>query len=109
MTLRLGFIGIVTGDMAATLAFYRALGATIGDGQDDAPHVDASLPDGTVLAFDTVDVIRSFDPEFTPASGGHRIALAFAQEAPGDVDRAAAALVAAGYPPHVAPFDAPWG
>lgn len=109
MTLRLGFIGIVTRDMAASLAFYRTLGVAIDDGQDGAPHVDGSLPDGTALAFDTIEVIRGFDPSFVPASGGHRIALAFARDTPADVDAAAGALVAAGYPAHVAPFDAPWG
>jgi catechol 2,3-dioxygenase-like lactoylglutathione lyase family enzyme len=35
MTLKLGFIGIVTNDMAASLAFYRALGVRIDPGQDD--------------------------------------------------------------------------
>lgn len=109
MTLRLGFIGIVTRDMTASLSFYRVLGATIAEGQDDAPHVDATLPDGTALAFDTAEVIRSFDPGYTPASGGHRIALAFAHQTPAEVDAAAAALEEAGYPAHVAPFDAPWG
>lgn len=109
MALRLGFIGIVTQDMAASLAFYLALGVDIPEGLDDAPHVDARLDDGTALAWDTLDTIRSFDPAYEPAAGGHRIALAFVQETPAEVDAVFTRLEAAGYPGHVAPWDAPWG
>ncbi|MGK9148305.1 VOC family protein [Plantibacter flavus] len=109
MTLSLGFIGIVTTDLAASLAFYRALGVSIPDGQDDAPHVDARLADGTTLAWDTVDTIRGFDPAYVSPVGGHRIALAFDKGTPAEVDAAYAALVAAGYRGHVAPWDAVWG
>ena len=109
MTLKLGFIGIVTRDMAASLAFYRALGVPVPEGSDDAPHVDAHLDDGTALAWDTIETIRGFDPGYAPAQGGHRIALAFDQGTPAAVDAMCARLAAAGYPPHVAPWDAFWG
>lgn len=109
MTLTLGFIGIVTSDMAASLAFYRALGVAIPDGLDEAPHVDAVLDDGTTLAWDTVETIRGFDPHYTVPVGGHRIALAFDRGTPADVDRAYADLVTAGYTGHVEPWDAHWG
>lgn len=109
MTLRLGFIGIVTSDLAASLRFYRALGVAIPDGQDDAPHVDATLDDGTALAWDPVSTVRTFDPGYTVPTGGHRIALAFDQGSPADVDRLFAALVADGHHGHVEPFDAVWG
>ncbi|MBF4562560.1 VOC family protein [Microbacterium sp. VKM Ac-2870] len=109
MTLTLGFIGIVTRDMAASLAFYRAVGVPIAEGQDDAPHVDAVLDGGVALAWDTIETIRTFDPGYEPAVGGHRIALAFAHESPAEVDAAYAALVDAGHDGHVAPFDAFWG
>lgn len=109
MTLTLGFIGIVTRDMSASLAFYRALGVTISEGQDDAPHVDAVLDDGTALAWDTVETIRGFDPQYEPGTGGHKIALAFDKGDPAEVDAAYAGLVDAGYRGHVAPWDAFWG
>lgn len=109
MTLRLGFIGIVTSDLAASLAFYRALGVPIPPGLDAAPHVDATLDDGTTLAWDTVETVRGFDPGFVPAVGGHRIALAFDKGTPEAVDAAVRDLRAAGYPPHVEPWDAHWG
>lgn len=109
MTLRLGFIGIVTGDMARSLAFYRTLGVPVPPGADDAPHVDARLDDGTALAWDTVETIRGFDPAYTRPTGGHRIALAFDQGTPGAVDATAQRLVAAGYAVHVLPWNAHWG
>ncbi len=109
MTLKLGFIGIVTSDMAAALAFYRALGVPIDEGQDDAPHVDVELDNGITLAWDTIETIRSFDPGYEVASGGHRIALAFDAGTPAQVDATYAALVDAGHDGHVAPWDAAWG
>lgn len=75
----------------------------------DAPHVDATLDGGVALAWDTVETIRSFDPDYQPASGGHRIALAFVKDSPAEVDAAYATLVAAGHEGHVPPFDAFWG
>ncbi|RZU63287.1 VOC family protein [Zhihengliuella halotolerans] len=109
MTLKLGFIGIVTNDMAASLAFYRALGVSIETDQDDAPHVDAELDEGVKIAWDTVETIRGFDPAFAPATGGHRIALAFDKGTPAAVDAAFATLINAGYTGHVEPWDAHWG
>lgn len=109
MTLKLGFIGIVTRDMGASLAFYRALGVHIEPGQDDAPHVDGSLDDGVTIAWDTIETIRGFDPAFEPATGGHRIALAFDKGTAAEVDASFAALIAAGYRAHVEPWDAHWG
>lgn len=108
MTLKLGFIGIVTRDMPASLAFYRALGVNIDEGQDGAPHVDAQLDDGTTLAWDTVETIRGFDPNYAPPVGGHRIALAFDMGTPTDVDAKFASLVEAGHTAHVPPWDAHW-
>lgn len=109
MTLKLGFIGIVTNDMAASLSFYRALGVPIPSGLDQEPHVDVVMEDGTMLAWDTVDVIRGFDAEYVYPTGGHRIALAFDQGTSGAADQTFEELVAAGHRGHVEPWDAHWG
>ena len=110
MHLRPAIIELVVSDMAATLAFYRLLGTTIPADADDQPHVDVELAGGLRLAFDTQDTIRSFDPGWSPpARGGHRVALAFGCDSPGDVDAAWDELTKAGYEGHLPPWDAFWG
>jgi catechol 2,3-dioxygenase-like lactoylglutathione lyase family enzyme len=109
MRARLDLIGLVVADMTRSLAFYRRLGLALPPDADRQPHVEAALPGGLRLAWDTVETIRSFDPDWTPPGGGHRIALAFRLDAPAAIDEAYAALVALGYAGHKAPWDAPWG
>ena len=109
MTARFDAIGLVVADMARSLAFYRRLGLEIPADADAQPHVEAALPRGMRLLFDTVDTIRSFDPEWTPPTGGHQMSLAFACDGPVEVDRMYADLVGAGYDGHKEPWDAFWG
>ncbi|GEL21336.1 glyoxalase [Pseudonocardia sulfidoxydans NBRC 16205] len=106
---RLDVIGIITADMAAALAFYRMLGVDVPAGADGEPHVEASLPGGLRLAFDTEATIGSFVPGFTPPAPGGRIGLAFLLDDPAAVDAAYAELTAAGHHGELAPFDAFWG
>lgn len=101
-------IGVVVSDMAASLAFYRRLGLDLPADADGAPHAEADLG-GMRLMFDTEDVARSLHPDWTPPSGESRTALAFRCADPAEVDATHAALVAAGAPSTLAPFDAPWG
>lgn len=109
MTPRFHFVGIVATDMAASLAFYRALGLDIPADADGEPHVEVTLPVGMLLAWDSLETIRGIDPSWTTPSGGPRMALAFACESPAAVDKAYADLVAAGHHGHLEPFDAFWG
>jgi uncharacterized glyoxalase superfamily protein PhnB len=109
MTARFDLVGIIVADMATSLAFYRRLGLDLPPEADDEPHVEASLPGGLRIAWDTIDTIHSFDPGWTPATGGHRISLAFACDDPAELDATFAALVAAGYESHLEPWDAFWG
>jgi catechol 2,3-dioxygenase-like lactoylglutathione lyase family enzyme len=109
MQARLDLIGLVVADMARSLAFYRHLGLVLPPDADQQPHVEVALPGGLRLAWDTVETVRSFDPDWSPPSGGHRIGLAFRLDAPADVDRAYAELVTLGYDGHKAPWDAFWG
>jgi catechol 2,3-dioxygenase-like lactoylglutathione lyase family enzyme len=95
MTARFDLIGVVVDDMPRALAFYRRLGLDIPAAADSEPHVEATLPGGVRIAWDTVDTIRSFDPEWTPPSGGHRLALAFACDDAADVDATYADLTGA--------------
>lgn len=109
MTARLDLIGLVVEDMARSLAFYRMLGFDLPPEADGEPHVEASLRGGLRIAWDTVETVRSFDPGWTPASGGHRIALAFSCDDAAAVDSTYAELIGAGYDGHKEPWDAFWG
>ena len=108
MTARFNAIGLVVGDMGRSLAFYRRLGLEIPPEADTEGHVEATLPGGIRILWDTVETVRSFDPEWTPPSGGGRIGLAFACDGPADVDRIYVELVGAGYEGHREPWDAFW-
>jgi catechol 2,3-dioxygenase-like lactoylglutathione lyase family enzyme len=110
MQARLDMIGIVVEDMARSLAFYRRLGLDLPPEADQQPHVETTLAGGLRLAWDTVATIHSFDPGWTPPTGGGpRVALAFRFETPAEVNRAYEELTAAGYHGHKEPWDAFWG
>ncbi|MCP3820829.1 VOC family protein [Streptomyces sp. A3M-1-3] len=109
MTPRLDVVGLVVSDMAASLAFYRRLGLDIPAGADTEPHVEATLPGGLRIAWDTEEVIRSFDPGWTRPQGVDRIGLAFVCDSPAEVDATYDSLVEAGHQGHLKPWDAFWG
>lgn len=105
---RPALIELVVADIATSLAFYRTLGLPVPPDTAGQPHVDVEF--GALrLAFDTPEVIRSFDPGWTPPGGGHRIALAFECDSPAQVDSCYAEVTAAGYQGHLEPWDAFWG
>lgn len=105
----LALVELVVTDMASSLAFYRLLGLDIPAEKDAEPHVDIDLGGGVRVAWDTVQVIRSFDPGWQPATGGPATSLAFQCADPGAVDALYAELVGAGYEGHLEPWDAFWG
>jgi catechol 2,3-dioxygenase-like lactoylglutathione lyase family enzyme len=106
---QLDLIGIVVEDMGRSLAFYRELGLEVPEDGDGQPHVESTLRGGLRLAWDTAETIRSFNPEWQPATGGPQIGLAFLVDSPADVDATYERLVSLGYDGHKEPFDAPWG
>lgn len=106
---RIDVIGLVVDEMAPALAFYRQLGLEFPEGAESEGHVEATLPGGLRLALDTVDVIKSFEASWTPPTGGHRMALAFACDSPAEVDAVFASLTGAGYRGQTPPWDAFWG
>jgi catechol 2,3-dioxygenase-like lactoylglutathione lyase family enzyme len=102
-------VELVVADMAASLAFYARLGLEAPAGSETEDHVEMELPGGLKLAFDTEEVIKSIDPEWTPPTGGHRVALAFECANPSAADTTYADLTDAGYDGRLEPFDAFWG
>ncbi|MCP4164751.1 MAG: glyoxalase [Chloroflexi bacterium] len=101
-------VGIVVKDMAAALAFYRLLGLDIPSAADAEPHVEVTLSGGFRIAWDTLDLIRSFNDSW-PDPSGHRMSLAFKCDSPAEVDALYAGVIAAGYRSHKSPWDAFWG
>ncbi len=108
MDVRLDLVGIVTGDMRASLAFYRKLGLEVPEESQDQPHVEATAPGGLRVAWDSAELIRQIYPDYTAPSGGHRMALAFLLPTPAAVDEKYAELSALGHGGKE-PWDAPWG
>lgn len=109
MTPKFEMIGLVVEDMAASLAFYRRLGLDVPPEMDGEAHVEATLGGGLRFGWDTVAVVRSFDPEWAKPVGGNSVGLAFRCDGPAEVDKVHAELVAAGYRSHNEPWDAFWG
>jgi uncharacterized glyoxalase superfamily protein PhnB len=109
VTATLNVVGIVVQDMSRALAFYRLMGLDVPTEADAAPHVEHQVANGLKLAWDTVETIRSFDPEWMPPSGGPRMGLAFQMGSADEVNTLYSKLVDAGYEGHKEPWDAFWG
>lgn len=106
---QLDLVGIVVADMGRSLSFYRHLGLEIPSDADTQPHVEVALAGGIRVAWDSLEEVQSFDPDYRPPSGTSGLGLAFRLDTPADVDATYEKLVAAGYPGHKAPWNAPWG
>lgn len=83
MGIRLDLVGLVVRDMKASLDFYRRLGFDLPAEADQEGHVEVSLSGGLRFAWDTLEVMRSFDPsyELHPAHAG-----AYLCDSPAEVD-----------------------
>src|SRR3989442_13398661 len=66
----LAAIGIVTRDMKESVRFYRLLGIDVADAADD--HLDATLPSGIRLMWDTLELTKQLDPDWVDPKG-HRM------------------------------------
>lgn len=103
----LNAVGIVVSDMAESLRFYRVLGVDVPETPGEG-HVDLSLPSGIRLMLDTEEVIGSFAPEWTRATG-NQLSLAFECASPADVDETYRRAVDEGFHGEKEPWDAFWG
>ena len=104
---QLNAIGIVASDMARSIQFYRVLGLPFPETPDEG-HVEAAMPNGVRLMLDTEDVVRSFRPDWTRATG-NQLGLAFECDNAAQVDEVYARVVSAGFDAVKEPWDAFWG
>jgi len=102
----LNAIGIVSSDLAASIAFYRLLGVDFPE--DSEGHIEATLPGGARFMLDSEDVVKSFRPDWT-REVGNQLALAFQCASPAEVDETWAKVKAAGFDAEKEPWDAFWG
>jgi|SRR5215472_19230015 len=108
---RLDAIGIVVGDLAQAVPFYRLLGAPFPEGSEvsEHGHAEAQLAGGVRLMLDSEEEIHKFDSEWRRATGSPGTSVAFRCSSPKDVDEVYAKAVAAGGKAHREPWDAFWG
>ena len=102
----LNAIGIVSSDLARSIAFYRLVGVDFPD--DGEGHIEATLPSGVRLMLDEEEVIRSFRPDWTRETG-NQLALAFECSSPDEVNELYERVKAAGFDTEKEPWDAFWG
>ncbi len=102
----LAAIGIVTAQMDESVRFYRLLGVDVPDPSGD--HLDVTLPSGVRLMWDTLELIKSIDPDWVEPAG-QRMALAFECADPAEVDAVYGRIVGAGFESKKEPWDAFWG
>ena len=101
-------IGIVVRYMATALKFYRLLGLDIPTGAEKEDHVELITSNGYRIAWDTVELVKSFNPNWVEPLG-HRMGLAFKCDGPAEVNALYAQIVNDGYKGHKEPWDAFWG
>jgi catechol 2,3-dioxygenase-like lactoylglutathione lyase family enzyme len=110
-------LNVVSGDPAASIAFYRRLGVDIPDETvwrtaSGVHHVHASgATDGPVeLELDSVAFARKWNPAWHTATDLRgRVVIGFRVPSRSDVDRLYADMTGAGYVGLHAPHDAFWG
>jgi catechol 2,3-dioxygenase-like lactoylglutathione lyase family enzyme len=107
----LDVVGIVVSDLRRAIEFYRRLGLEFPGEPDPMGHghVEATLPGGLRFTLDSEESIRSFDPEWSPPSGGQRVSVAFRCGSPAEVDRLYREAANNGGAAHKEPWDAFWG
>ena len=101
-------IGLVSSDLAKSVAFYRKLGLALPDPTPERPYLECVLPGGARFSLNELGMVKSLHPEWEPPRG-QRISLAFHCGDPAGVDAIFADLVGSGHGAVKAPWDAFWG
>lgn len=101
-------LGMVVRDMANALRFYRLLGLDLPPELDNEPHVEVTTPGGFRIAWDSLELIKQMDPNWTEPTG-QRMTLAFKCDSAAEVDTLYQRVIENGYRSHKEPWDAFWG
>ncbi|SEK49984.1 Uncharacterized conserved protein PhnB, glyoxalase superfamily [Rhodococcus maanshanensis] len=107
MTPQLSMIGLAVADLSRSFDIYRRLGFDLPADPGQEKHHEITLAGGLRVAWDTLEVIRSFSPEFTQGTGGP--SMAFDCGTPEAVDAKFSELTEAGCAAESKPWDAFWG
>jgi predicted lactoylglutathione lyase len=101
--LQLSMVILEVRDLAASIAFYRAVGLDIPEPAEGRPIVIHRMPSGVSLLLTTGFVPR-YDPAWARPEGGYQQLLEFYVGEDAEVERKYAELTAAGYRGRVAPI-----
>ena len=101
-------IDIVVADMGKALAFYRTLGLSVAEGQEDENQVQVATPGGATLGFVTEAMVKEVNPLWVQPVG-QRVTFACRCNTPSEVDETYARVTGAGYEGRQEPWDAFWG
>lgn len=109
MSIQFHTIGMVVNDLSESLSFYRLLGLSIPEGQDDEFHVEFTGENGLAIGFIPKSTQLQTDPNWIEPTGNGRISLQFECASPNEVDATYARLTARGHASFKQPWDAFWG
>ena len=101
-------IDIVVADMARALGFYRTLGLTVPDMQDDEVQIQVPTPGGATLGFLTEAMMKQAYPDWAQPVG-QRVTFACRCDSAQELDETYARVIGAGYEGRREPWDAFWG
>ena len=106
----LHMLNLVVTDMSASLEFYRRLGVTVPDGDEDpGVHVQLRMPNGFSLELDTPESARVWHAGWREDPESVSVVVGFSLPDREAVDNRYAELIATGYRGRQPPFDAFWG
>lgn len=106
--MRIDAVGVSSTDLKKTVAFYELLGFQFGEYDAETDHLEPLTPDGSArLMIDKASLLEGILGQ-APQPGNHS-SFAIQYASPADVDRVAAALLAAGHSLPAEQWDAPWG
>lgn len=101
-------VGMIVRDMASSLRFYRLLGLDIPPQSDSEAHVEYVTPGGFRIAWDSLEMMKGFLPDWVEPTG-NRSTLGFKCENAAEVNTLYEQVIKNGYTGYKEPWDAFWG